>query len=153
MVLIYSFFTVTNTTSLYSNRFPKVNLTNHALRTPYFSQYCNIGEYSCVWSKSADVCLYLPNRPGVNKANICRNPVGKLANNWSHPSTFFCGNVEKKLWVRFGADKVSRDHASEEEDINPLFTELISDAEGKAWSVLGSLADGLREYYQRQLWI
>ena len=39
-------------------------------------------------------------------------------------------------------------HASEEEDINPLFTELISDAEGKAWSVLGSLADGLREYYQ-----
>ena len=44
-------------------------------------------------------------------------------------------------------------HASEEEDINPLFTELISDAEGKAWSVLGSLADGLREYYQRQLWI
>ena len=83
LVLIYicSFFTVTNTTSPFSNTFPKINLTKHALKTPYFLQYCNIGEYSCVWSKSADVCLYLPNRPGVNKANICRNPVGKLANN------------------------------------------------------------------------
>ena len=27
LVLIYIFFTVTNTTSLYSNRFPKINLT------------------------------------------------------------------------------------------------------------------------------
>ena len=60
--------------------------------------------------------------------------------------------MEKKTLSQVPRDLLTV-HASEEEDINPLFTELISDAEGKAWSVLGSLADGLREYYQRQLWI